>query len=295
MGGRALDWESESVVQITRSPHGMTPTTQRRARTRRTPFPIKRSSEGLALLNLGCGTRTHDEWNNLDFSPYARLAHWPRLSAAAARVGLISEQRYTLLRGIDPDIIHWDLRRGIPFPDGSFDLVYHSHLLEHLDRDAGAAFLGECLRATRPGGVIRIVVPDLRYLAERYLETLAELDHNGTGGDALARHDVTTEALFGQMVRRDYTGERGQHPVLRRLEQMFRGDAEKASELHRWMYDRHSLARLLEEAGFREPREEAADTSRVAGWARFHLDTNPDGSVYKPESLFMEAIRPASA
>jgi SAM-dependent methyltransferase len=263
-----------------------------RARPPRARFALKRADDGSALLNLGCGTRTHPDWNNLDFSPYARFAHWPRLSALAARVGLISAQRYRLLRGIDPAIIHWDLRRGIPFPDDTFDVVYHSHLLEHLDRDAGEGFLRECLRATRPGGIIRIAVPDLRYLAERYLETLAELDRNGAGDAALARHEVTTEALFGQMVRREYTGQRDQHPVLRRLERLVRGDAERAGELHRWMYDRHTLARLLERAGFVDPREEAAATSRVPRWARFHLDTNPDGSVYKPESLFMEAVRP---
>jgi predicted SAM-dependent methyltransferase len=30
-------------------------------------------------------------------------------------------------------VIHWDLRGGVPFPGESFDAVYHSHLLEHLE------------------------------------------------------------------------------------------------------------------------------------------------------------------
>jgi SAM-dependent methyltransferase len=269
------------------------PATGQRAGTSR--LPVKRTRDGLALLNLGCGTRTHGEWNNLDFSPYARLAHWPRLSALAARAGLISAARHDRLRTIDPDIVHWDLRRGIPWADGTFDMVYHSHLLEHLDRDAGEGLLRECLRALRPGGIIRVVVPDLRYLAERYLETLSALDTNGTGPDAMARHDGTTEALFGQMVRREYTGEQEQHPALRRLERLVRGDAERAGELHRWMYDRHTLARTLRRVGFEDPREEAAETSRLDDWSRFDLDTEPDGSVYKPESLFMEAIRPEAS
>jgi SAM-dependent methyltransferase len=255
-------------------------------------FSVKRTADGRALLNLGCGTRTHPAWTNLDFSPYARLAGWPRVSALAARLGLLSPGRYRQLRGMDPDVIHWDLRRGAPFPEGTFDVVYHSHLLEHMDRDAGAAMLAECLRIVRPGGVLRVVVPDLRYLTERYLETLAELDASGRSADTLGRHEVTTEALFGQMVRREYTGESGQHPVLRRIERVIRGDADRAGELHRWMYDRHTLADVLLRVGFEDPREERADTGRIAAWASFGLDTEPDGSVYKPESLFMEAVRP---
>jgi hypothetical protein len=62
-------------------------------------------------------------------------------------------------------------------------------------------------------------------------------------------------------------------------------------EVHLWMYDRHSLARALRGAGFRDPRVVGAAESRIPGWAGFHLDTEPDGSVYKPDSLYMEASK----
>jgi hypothetical protein len=63
-------------------------------------------------------------------------------------------------------------------------------------------------------------------------------------------------------------------------------------EVHRWMYDRYSLAHALKEVGFLSPRKVGAEESAVAGWSGFHLDTEPDGSIYKPDSIFMEAVRP---
>ena len=35
-----------------------------------------------------------------------------------------------------------------------------------------------------------------------------------------------------------------------------------------------------------------ASESRIPGWSEFHLDTEPDGTVYKPDSLNMEAVKP---
>ena len=57
------------------------------------------------------------------------------------------------------------------------------------------------------------------------------------------------------------------------------------------MYDRFSLADLLGRVGYLNPVQQQADTSLVEGWASFHLDTEFDGTVYKPESLFMEATK----
>ena len=91
-------------------------------------FFVRRLDDGSAMLNLGCGVKMHPRWVNLDFSTYARLASHPRLSRAARRIGLLSATRYERLQQVDPNIIWWDLRRGIPFPDGTFDVVYHSHM-----------------------------------------------------------------------------------------------------------------------------------------------------------------------
>ena len=122
---------------------------------------IKKLSTGTAMLNLACGTITHPAWTNLDFSPYAYLARHKRIAGVLRTVGFISDTRWTRLEGVDPGIVRWDLRRGIPYPDSSFDVVYNSHFLEHLRRRDAGEFLTECNRVLRPGGVIRIAVPDL--------------------------------------------------------------------------------------------------------------------------------------
>jgi hypothetical protein len=65
----------------------------------------------------------------------------------------------------------------------------------------------------------------------------------------------------------------------------------QSGEVHRAMYDRYSLGKLLESAGFPHPRNVGPMESAIPGWVAFNLDTEPDGSVYKPDSLFMEATR----
>lgn len=68
------------------------------------------------------------------------------------------------LIGVPVDV-PWNLARGIPFPPGSADAVFHEHLLEHLSLDEGYRLLRECARVLKPGGVLRVGVPD----AGRYL------------------------------------------------------------------------------------------------------------------------------
>jgi predicted SAM-dependent methyltransferase len=79
----------------------------------------------MRLLNLGCGSRWHPDWTNLD-----------RVAAG-------------------PGVLAHDLRLGIPFPDGHFDAVYHAHLLEHLAPETdgrGAEPVARDLRARAGGG-----------------------------------------------------------------------------------------------------------------------------------------------
>ncbi|OKH17249.1 hypothetical protein [[Limnothrix rosea] IAM M-220] len=70
------------------------------------------------------------------------------------------------------------------------------------------------------------------------------------------------------------------------------GRFRQSGEVHQWMYDRYSLERLLEECGFVEVKQCAAHESRISNWTSFNLDTEPDGAIYKPDSLYMEATKP---
>jgi predicted SAM-dependent methyltransferase len=64
-----------------------------------------------------------------------------------------------------------------------------------------------------------------------------------------------------------------------------------SGEIHHWMYDRYSLRRLLERSGFTDVRVCQADESQIPDFNTYGLDTI-NGQVRKPDSLFMEAIKP---
>jgi SAM-dependent methyltransferase len=257
--------------------------------SRRPPaFPVNRLADGRALVNLGSSARVAPGWNNVDFSLLVRLARYQRLCGLLHRRGLISKDRYDRIRRVDPaSVTCWDLRRGIPFASETFDVVYHSHVLEHIDREGAPGFLRECRRVLRPGGTLRVVVPDLESLTRRYLAVVDRLPESATD----AEHRFATEQIFDQMIVRTPRLRAQQPRVMRILENVFIGDTARSGVLHRWMYDRFSLGALLREVGFADVAQFDAQTSRVEGWSSFHLDTNPDGSIYKPGSLYMEGRR----
>lgn len=62
-----------------------------------------------------------------------------------------------------------DLRQAPPFETSTVDFVYAEHFIEHVDRDDAGRLLRELLRVLKPGGVMRLVTPDLRFLCCTYL------------------------------------------------------------------------------------------------------------------------------
>ena len=129
----------------------------------------------IKYLNLGCGNRFSDDWVNLDFK----------------RTGL-SVQAHNLLE-------------GIPFPDESFDVVYHSHMLEHFPKRDAFCFLRECFRVLKPSGIIRVVVPDLEQIALEYLKNLKGAKQGDQA--AMLDYDWIMLELYDQTVRNVSGGE----------------------------------------------------------------------------------------
>lgn len=237
------------------------------------------------ILNLGCGTRTSPQCLNLDWSPYLRLKR-SRAGRALAPM-LLHGVRLDRFRELDAEIVAHNLRRGIPFPDASVEAVYHSHFLEHLDRAAVPAFLREVLRVLRPGGVHRIVVPDLEGLCRDYL---AHLEH--CGDELSPEHDQYVHRMLEQCVRREAAGTTSQGRVRRVAENWLLGDARQRGETHQWMYDRVNLGSALVDAGFTDVCVLDHVTSRIPGWSQIDLDRLQDDAEYIAGSLYVEARRP---
>lgn len=263
------------------------------------------------MLNLGCGDRTHEAWVNIDHS----------LKASLKSLWFV---RPFLKTPSPAGYLHHNLRDGIPFPDGSADVVYSSHVLEHLERKDALPFLREIHRVLKPNGIVRLVVPDLERAVTAYLQALNAL--RGDGGnniDAAERLEWATIHLLDQMVRRSPGGEmapwlrehrnsstvRAMRGVLKEIalsEDRFASKAGMASwvirllrlrdisdsgELHRWMYDDVSLARLLVESGYWDVRRFSHLESRIPSWASYALDCDPDSTPHQPDSIWMEGIK----
>ncbi|UPU37639.1 methyltransferase domain-containing protein [Geomonas paludis] len=261
------------------------------------------------LLNLGCGVRTNPEWVNIDWSLKLRLSRLPLVRRLVSCPGGV--------------MIH-DLRKGIPFADGSVDAVYSSHVLEHLMREHAALFLKEMFRVLKPGGTVRIVVPDLEAAARNYLQALERVRLGAPDRETRDDYEWSTILLLDQMVRTRAGGEmaswlsenhdspvvasfvgtlreiagslapgRVERGVKARLAALMRpSDPAKSGELHRWMYDAYSLRGLMEGAGFREVTACTHLDSRIDGWQGFWLDNNADGTPHQPDSVWMEGVRP---
>ncbi len=121
----------------------------------------------------------------------------------------------------------WDLRRGIPYPDSSVDLIRMSHLIEHLTLEEAKALLRECFRVLKPGGLVRISTPDM---------------------DIILRHYRNRDmSFFNQIQPPEYIQAPTEGEKLSRL--LFSGDYQ-----HKAVYSFEMLKNFLEQAGFRSER-----------------------------------------
>jgi len=66
----------------------------------------------------------------------------------------------------------------LPFPDGSFDKIIASEVLEHIPDDMAA--MAELMRVLKPGGQLAVTVP--AFLPERICWALSEDYHTAPGG-----------------------------------------------------------------------------------------------------------------
>lgn len=205
----------------------------------RTPPSVRRESRrgyvlsGMRVLNLGCGTKTSSDRPviNVDWSILLRIRKNVLLRALAPF--LLNRERLRRFQSLPDNLLVHDLAKGIPFPDNSVDMLYHSHVLEHLDREIAPDFLRECRRVLRPGGLIRVVVPDFERCCRNYLAHVLECEQDGHRVDST--HDAYLEPMLLMSVRREAYGTSQQRPFRRFVENLLLGDARKRGETHQWM------------------------------------------------------------
>jgi predicted SAM-dependent methyltransferase len=175
-------------------------------------------------VQLGSGTRPKPGWVNVDLTPEADL---------------------TL-----------DLRRALPFEDGSVEIFYSEHVLEHLEYpDAAGHLLRECLRALAPGGVASFAVPDMAMVLDWYVN----------GGDA--EFDAAQKKWHPP----------GTETRMEHVNYAFRQEGD-----HEYGYDYETLRNLFAACGFE--RIERRD-----------FDPGLDSEERRVGSLYVRAVKPGPA
>lgn len=100
-------------------------------------------------LNVGCGTDYKEGWINIDNNSDHNI------------------QRLDL---------NWDMRNPLPFPEESVDFIFNEHFFEHLPVDDGVKTMQELRRVLKPGGVMRIAMPNLESVVNSYMNVPLDED-----------------------------------------------------------------------------------------------------------------------
>ena len=205
---------------------------------------------GAMALNLGCGLSIAPGWINIDNSPNARLARYPWLRWTLWKLRVLSDQLHSV--NWSDSIQNLDLKKKLPYNDSSVDFVYTSHFLEHLALKDSQRLMSEIFRVLKPGGIVRIVIPDLALGARQYVAAI-----EANPDDANAANEFVDWLQLNRPGIRDP---------------------------HLWMYDAPSLTAMLSKIGFARVAVCEYRRGRVPDCEI--LDNRPD------DSLHVEAEKP---
>ena len=141
-------------------------------------YDILGLKSGDKILDLGCGFGRHAfEAARRGANVVALDAGRDEVEGVAATFAAMVEAGELSLENLHVAAVQGDAL-AIPFPDGTFDRVICSEVLEHIPDDIGA--MRELARVLRPGGTMAITVP--RFGPELINWALSDAYHNVPGG-----------------------------------------------------------------------------------------------------------------
>ncbi|WP_371600279.1 methyltransferase domain-containing protein [Streptomyces sp. NBC_00564] len=170
-----------------------------------------------------------------------------------------------------PRVYRCDLRKPLPFGDGTVDVVLAEHIVEHFWYDDIPAVFDEFFRILRPGGIVRIVCPDALIVC-----------------DLLQGKENERTELQKQMDARMHRWQPVEATPLRVANRM-------AHEFgnHKSLLTEQALVGFAADAGFVGIETMTVDRSvHFASPPGTHLARYPDGIL---EAAVIEAVHPPSA
>ena len=115
---------------------------------------------GGEFIQYGCGWSAPQGWRNFDASPTLRFERIPLLGSLYSK----NKNRFPT------NVEYGDIVKGLPVNAESVDGIYCSHVLEHLSLSDFRRALLNTHKLLKSGGTFRLVLPDLKVLANKYLE-----------------------------------------------------------------------------------------------------------------------------
>lgn len=178
----------------------------------------------MIYVQFGGFTDCPDGWVNYETSMHLRLSRLPILGRIFKK---ITPYKFS------DEIIIGDIVKGLPIEEASVDVVFSSHVIEHLSRDDAQAAFNNVFKILKPGGVFRLVVPDLFARCKYYIDHYNEIDDPSAW--------LMKSTLLGK----------NQPHALKLLERV---RSTFSTSSHKWMWDEKSLSLALVMSGFQDIR-----------------------------------------
>lgn len=285
------------------------------------------SKNNLTLLNLGCGSTFHSSWKNLDVNPLSEeIEYWDAKQGVPFKSGsvdfvyhshllehLVAEDGQILLeecfRVLKPKGI---LRVVVPDLEGICKAYLSA--ISRIDKgDDSAKMDAEWMRLELYDQTIRktsggLMLDFLRsnpsnkdFIIERCGQQVSpHLEKAPLESDSKESHSNTTpihlriKMSLNKILQRSFWKDWLSLKFLGNedYQALNNGRFWNSGEIHKHMYDRFSLKQLLTQIGFRTIAIKSANESDITGWADFFLDFTQTGIPRKPDSLYLEAIKP---
>jgi len=218
-----------------------------------------RQQKLLPRINVGCGMSPTIGWRNLDNSLSIFLSRSLLLSRLLYKLHLINNDQFEYIKFCANHNIDWaNACKHIPAETCSVEIIYSSHMLEHLDQDQSLAFLLEAKRVLKSGGIIRLALPNIKNLVHEY--------NNNQDAD--------------EFILNSFLWVKSPKNLLEKLNFLIFG-----FKHHLWMYDEISILKLISKVGFLSPIILKAGETTISDPGALKLNERED------ESLYIEAIK----
>jgi len=210
-------------------------------------------------INIGCSDSPTKGWHNFDYSIALKLSRHFWVIKILHKIKLITKRQYRIALFYKRNKVYYaNAYKKIPYKDNEVDVIYSSHMIEHLTQENAKKFLLEAYRVLRKDGIIRLAVPDLKKKAIEYIRN----------GDA------------NEFIYQTHMWYPEPESLLQKIYIFLTGPKH-----HLWMYDSKSLSKLLFECKFQNIVSLKPSETNI---------TNPgslDLSERAWDSFYLEAIK----